>query len=99
MKPTQLGVVTRTARGLEIMEFEDLYGEPCQLQTSSLAILETPGTSAVWLGTVGERMHLNRDRVTSLIGHLQHWLDKGTFEFSPAQRRSRKTTKPKNQKP
>ena len=45
-----LGAVARTARGFELLEFQDRYGTPCSLQASSLAEHEKPGTSAVWLG-------------------------------------------------
>lgn len=40
-----LGPVTKTARGFEIVRFEDHYGHPCSLQVSSLATAD-----AVWLG-------------------------------------------------
>jgi hypothetical protein len=45
-----LGKVKRTNRHFEIVEFRDHYDKPCELQASSLAIYEKPGTSAVWLG-------------------------------------------------
>lgn len=45
-----LGPVTKTSRGFEIVHFSDLYQNKCSLQQSSLAIYEPPGTSAVWLG-------------------------------------------------
>ena len=90
-KKQLLGAVERTARGFEIIEFTDHYGEKCSLQASSLAIYQKPGTSAVWLGcedaknhpATGEalspRMHLNRQHVAALISHLQSWLDNDTF--------------------
>jgi len=89
----KLGAVEQTARGFEIIEFKDHYGEKCSLQASSLAIYEKPGTSAVWLGceviknhhVTGEplspRMHLNREQVAALIAHLQSWLDDDTFDY------------------
>lgn len=88
---TLLGVVERTSRGFELIEFKDHYGEKCSLQASSLAEYEKPGTSAVWLGcneakkhfatgeTLSQRMHLNREQVAALIAHLQSWLDDDTF--------------------
>jgi hypothetical protein len=45
-----LGAVETTARGFEVVKFADIYGAPCSLQASSLAVYEKPGTSAVWLG-------------------------------------------------
>ncbi len=50
-----LGAVDHTSRGFEVIEFADCYGEKCQLQASSLAEYEKPGTSAVWLGISGAR--------------------------------------------
>lgn len=37
--------VTKTARGFEIAEFQDLYGKQCSLQKSSLATQD-----AIWFG-------------------------------------------------
>jgi len=48
LKP--LGPVTHTARGFELVAFQDRYDLPCELQASSLAEYATPGISAVWLG-------------------------------------------------
>lgn len=50
MTTRTLGKVTHTSRGFEILEFKDRYGIACELQQSSLAEYEKPGTSAVWLG-------------------------------------------------
>lgn len=50
-----LGVVDHTARGFEVIEFSDSYGEKCELQASSMAEYEEPGTSAVWLGLADAR--------------------------------------------
>ena len=89
----ELGPVKETARGFEIVEFKDCYGEACSLQMSSLAVFVKPGTSAVWLGLekakvhacTGEplspRMHLKRAQVAALIFHLQRWLDADTFSL------------------
>ena len=46
---------TRTERGFELLEFEDLRGDACSLQQSSIIgdyedSFDRPGTSAVWLG-------------------------------------------------
>lgn len=80
--------VKKTSRGFELIEFVDLYDEPCSLQQSSLASMP-----AVWLGcdnntkpdhvtgeVVSPRMHLNHGRVKALIRHLQSWLDTGSFK-------------------
>ena len=75
----ELGEVTTTARGFELIEFLDCYDKPCSLQQSSLAIYQDPGTSAIWLGQGDDRMHLKEDQVKALITHLQRWLDNGSF--------------------
>ena len=82
-KVKPLGPVTRTDRGFELVEFRDCYDKDCELQASSLAVYEKPGTSAVWLGRGSPRMHLDRDQVAALILHLQNWLKRGTFKFKP----------------
>ena len=69
-----------TGRGFEILTFSDRYGVECQLQQSSLAEFEPPGSSAVWLGTENERMHLDQPLVQALIERLQTWLDTGSFD-------------------
>lgn len=88
----KLGKVSRTARGFEVIEFKDIYDEPCSLQMSSLAKYTQPGISAVWLGcdnnakphhitgaVVSPRMHLDRKQVEALVGHLSRWLEAGSF--------------------
>ena len=72
-------IVETTPRGFEYIEFDDRYGEKCQLQQSSLAEYEQPGTSAVWLGLASDRMHLDREQVEWLIRQLSIWLDTGSF--------------------
>ena len=71
--------VERTPRNFQIILFKDYNSEFCSLQQSSLALYEPPGTSAIWLGVGDKRMHLNLERVKSLIGLLQHWVDEGEF--------------------
>ena len=67
-----------TSRNFQYIEFEDYYGTLCQLQQSSLAEYDTPGTSAVWLGVAGmDRMHLDRERCRWLIEKLTKWLETG----------------------
>lgn len=48
MKP--LAKEKQTSRGFALLQFKDHNGVRCSLQTSSLAIYEEPGTSAIWLG-------------------------------------------------
>jgi hypothetical protein len=75
----ELGLVTRTERGFEVIDFQDLYNKECSLQQSSLAVYWEPGTSAVWLGQGEDRMHLGEEQVQSLVTVLQRWLDTGSF--------------------
>ena len=80
-----LGVVRKTSRGFEIIDFDDSNGFYSTLQQSSAIgdyadSLDRPGTSFVWLGVDSERMHLNREQVAGLIVRLQCWLDTGSFE-------------------
>lgn len=72
--------VEYTERGFQIIRFTDRYGEDCSLQQSSLADYEQPGSSAIWLGPVGERMHLDREQVAWLRDVLTRWLDSGQFD-------------------
>ena len=74
-----LGEIETTERGFEVVRFKDFYDADCSLQQSSLAEYEPPGTSAIWLGCEGRRMHLNLEQVEALITHLQAWLVCGSF--------------------
>ena len=99
-KDDVLGPLGHTARGFELIEFDDCHETHCELQQSSLAEYAQPGTSAVWLGLAGDepkkhhtfgtslgmRMHLNRVQAKALIRHLQAWLKHGSF--ASAQRRT-----------
>lgn len=78
-----LGEIKKTERGFELIQFVDRYGEPCTLQQSSLADFEPPGSSAVWLGQGQDRMHLDIERVRSLVTHLAAWLETGSLEPRP----------------
>ena len=69
----------RTGRGFQIVEFVDRYNAPCELQQSSLADFEPPGSSAVWLGLRDGNMHLDLEQVKWLIEELQHGVDNGEF--------------------
>lgn len=84
--------VKKTARGFEIIEFTDKYGEKCSLQQSSIVGSEQPGATAIWLGCdengkthLGEqlspRMHLDRKQVKEIVKHLKAWLKTGSFKL------------------
>ena len=74
---------SKTNRGFALVEFEDHNGRPCSLQQSSAAIYEgPPGASAIWLGSWGDRMHLDIEQVEALVPMLQSWLERGTFDGS-----------------
>jgi hypothetical protein len=72
-----------TSRGFARVEFDDLYGERCSIQKSSLATAD-----AIWLGqnaptvdhvtgTAMCRMHLSQDDVRWLLPMLQHFAETG----------------------
>jgi hypothetical protein len=79
----------KTNRGFELVTFTDRNGKPCTLQQSSAIVTEyddafdRPGTSAIWLGTGEERMHLNREQVHELAALLNVWLHTGSFTTTP----------------
>lgn len=74
--------IKTTNRGFELAEFTDYNGCNCSLQQSSLAIMEPPGTSAIWLGRDGNRMHLNLEQVKELLPILETWVNEGNFVAS-----------------
>lgn len=78
-----LGPVETTQRNFEIINFKDHYNGESTLQQSSLAHYATPGTSAIWLGQGENRMHLTLRQVKALIGHLNRWVEDGTFCLLP----------------
>lgn len=77
--------IEHTERNFEIINFEDSSGNKCSLQASS-AIgdkpddFENPGTSFIWLGMEGKRMHLNHAQVLEITEKLMSWLSNGNFE-------------------
>ncbi len=68
---------TRTYRGFQLIEFNDMCDTKCSIQQSSIAIYEQPGTGAVWIGDNKNRAHLNEEMVKKTIDYLQNWLDTG----------------------
>jgi hypothetical protein len=70
-----------TGRGFGLIEFDDLYGDKCTMQDSSLATED-----AIWLGidkpkivegcALG-RMHLNRKQSKQLIRLLEYFVKYG----------------------
>lgn len=76
----------KTERGFGIIEFEDIYGEKCSIQKSSLATKD-----AIWLGQdqptitkngefAGCRMHLDVRKAKWLIKELQYFVDTGEIK-------------------
>jgi hypothetical protein len=81
---TLLDTLERTSRGFQLVEFADANSKKCSLQQSSVIDdtergYEQPGTSFVWLGIDGERMHLHRYHVRELISLLRQWHETGNF--------------------
>lgn len=77
-----------TSRNFQVIDFKDERGKECSLQQSSAILdfedsMECPGSSAVWLGIDkgNQRIHLDRDQVSTLRGYLGHWLEYGKFFF------------------
>lgn len=71
--------LVRTERGFARGAFVDLSGQYCSLQESSRG-----DEAAIWLGVdqdvdgkAGNRMHLTRERVASLLPHLTHFVETG----------------------
>jgi hypothetical protein len=82
---SNIGIISRTSRGFEIITFNDFNNIVCSLQQSSiigdnLNSYSNPGSSCVWLGTGEDRMHLDRKMVIKLIMYLDNWLKTGSFE-------------------
>ena len=73
------GPIEETARHFEVINFTDRYDNSCSLQQSSLAEYAQPGSSAVWLGVGGSRMHLDIKQVKALIAVLEFWTEHGKF--------------------
>lgn len=78
--------VETTGRGFEIIKFEDHNKQSCSLQQSSGIgdyedAYDRPGSSFLWFGIDGQRMHLSREQVADLIQHLQAWSKSGSLEL------------------
>jgi len=69
-----------TARGFEFYEFKDSNGDIGQLQASSIAENELPGSSAIWLGPPAHRLHIGLEQVKELHKVLGNWIETGRFE-------------------
>lgn len=63
-----------TSRGFAIVKFSDIYNQICSVQDSSLA-----EKSAIWLGGMNDRAHLDQDIVAELIPILQRFVDTGSI--------------------
>jgi len=72
-----------TARKFNLIEFDDLYGQHCSIQKSSLAT-----DNAIWFGVdntgeemgnkdVNERMHLNQKQAKALLSILEEFVKNG----------------------
>ena len=77
--PKPLGTVISTARGFELIEFRDRCDKECTLQQSSLAEYTKPGSSAIWLGTGEDRMHIDYGQAKALVSTLKRWIKTGSF--------------------
>ena len=64
---------TTKVQGAKVVEFLDFNNEQCALNPSSLATKEP----CLWLGIVGNRMHLTQKQVKKLLPHLQKFAETG----------------------
>jgi len=86
-KIKRLGEQERTGQGFPIIDFWDIVNQACSLEASTLIdqdlpeAFDQPGTSAIWLGSTGQEMHLSRNQVKSLVVHLKKWLATGLFDY------------------
>lgn len=65
-----------TPRGFPTIDFSDSYGQPCGLQVSSM-LYKNMTSSALWIKSDGEDLHLNLDQVKVLAKVLNHWIETG----------------------
>jgi hypothetical protein len=77
--------IEHTGGGFEVINFNDRCGIECSLQQSTTIgdadnAMQRPGSSFVWLGIGGDRMHLDADTVREIWRHLGNWLLHGSFE-------------------
>lgn len=69
---------SKTDRNFDLIEFEDLYGENCSIQKSSLATQD-----AIWFGIdftnsgINVRAHLTQDMVEKIIPILKNFVNTG----------------------
>ena len=68
-------------RGFQLLTWRDRHQNNCELQQSSMAHYEKPGSSCVWLGIGGiDRMHLTVGRARWLSRQLAYWAEHGVFD-------------------
>lgn len=77
--------VKLTERGFEIVEFEDSNGHVGSLQQSSAIDdtergMQNPGSSFLWIGHPGSRLHLSRELVKELAEMMLRWAETGSME-------------------
>ena len=74
---------SKTERGFSFVEFDDIYGQICSIQESSLATRD-----AIWIGVdntgpsmgnkdVNGRMHVDKKLAKKLITRLQRFVNTG----------------------
>ncbi len=73
----KLGELKKLASGVELIDFEDQYGEPCSLQQTDVQEADAPAT--LWLGVDGDRMCLDFEQVKALSSTLNRWAESGSF--------------------
>lgn len=80
--PEGLGEVRVMSSGSQLIEFHDMCGDPCELESGYRTRGEDTDIPVVRLGVfVGfPRVNLDKDLARKLIVNLQKWVDSGEFE-------------------
>lgn len=76
--------VENTERGFGIIRFIDANGQNCSIQQSSAIgdipdALSNPGSSFLWIGVDGARIHASKDQVREIVACLQSWIETGSL--------------------
>lgn len=83
LKSLRVYTSDRGFHGVEAEKYQNERGEFVRLIQESSAIgfypdaLNKPGSSFLW---VGDHVHLDREQVKELKGHLERWLETGSLK-------------------
>ena len=74
IQPDTLGAIETTPRNFGIVNFNDIYGNSCSIQESSLAT-----DNALWIGVDENRMHINIPLAIKIMGTLKTFINNGVL--------------------